>query len=180
MLAVIKYPWCIRMQAWKSGETDGASRNCEKVYNIFSVFVENCLIDDCSLLWPGEHIWNLNNLEAIKKNFIDNPIWEGEYWEKIEQQFHDLSDSCWKALADAHLIYVLPSTFIKPEKKYELIKIVCDKSQIPLIDFDDPFWGFLHEGFTRTTMRYHLKYMQLWPSAQGKTQERKAFFVIHK
>ena len=156
-------------------------RNCEKIYNIFSVFVENCLIDDCSLLWPGEHIWNLNNLEAIKKNFIDNPIWEGEYWEKIEQQFHDLSDSCWKALADAHLIYVLPSTFIKPEKKYELIKIVCDKSQIPLIDFDDPFWGFLHEGFTRTTMRYHLKYMQLWAlflfAIKVKQEEdRKAFF----
>lgn len=137
-------------------------RNCEKVYNIFIIFLGNCLIDDRSLLWPDEQIWTPDNLEAIKKNFIENPLVKGEYWEKIDRQFHDLSDSCWKALADAHLIYGLPSNFIKPEKKYELIKTVCDKRNLALADFDDPFWGFLHEGFTRTAMRYHFKYMQLW------------------
>jgi hypothetical protein len=61
-------------------------RDCEKVYNIFSMFSENCLIDDQSLLWPDEQIWVPNNLEAIKKNFIDNPLWEGEYWEKIDSR----------------------------------------------------------------------------------------------
>jgi len=134
----------------------------EKVYETFSQFINRCLINDYSLIWPEEEVWTLENLQGIKKGFIENPLWEGEYWEKIKIQFGDLNDSCWKALADALFAFTLPSSSISPEKKYSLIKTVCEHKGFSLPDFSEPMWDVLHQGFVRTTMLYHLKYKQLW------------------
>lgn len=135
---------------------------CEMIYETFSNFTELCLIQDKSLLWPDEDAWTLENLEAIKKEFIDKPLWEGEYWDKIKIQFGSLNDLCWKALADALFIYTLPSGSMSPEKKYSLIRDVTDFKGFSLPDYNEPMWDVLHQGFIGTTMQYHLKYKQLW------------------
>ncbi len=154
---------------------------CEKIYEVFSRFIDQCLVNDNSLIWPEEKLWSLENLQSVKKGFIDNPIHKGDYWEKINEQFGNLNDECWKILADGLFVYTLPSTFIKPEKKYELIERISDYKGFYLPDFSDPFWDVLHQGFARTTMRYHLKYMQLWViflfAIEVKKENDRASFV---
>ena len=135
---------------------------CEKIYESFSLFIDRCLIHDKGLIWPEENSWTLENLQRIKEEFVDKPLWEGAYWDKIHIQFGGLGDQCWKVLADALFVYTLPSSFIKPEKKYEFVKDISDHKGFSLPGFSDPFWDVLHQGFVRTAMRYHLKYMQLW------------------
>lgn len=134
----------------------------EKIYEVFSKFVDRCIISDKSLLWPGENCWTKANLEKIKTNFVDQPLEKGEYWEKIKIQFGSLNDECWKVLADAILVYLLPSRFLTAGKKYELIKQICDYKNFSLEERDKPFWEVLDQGLLRTSMRYHFKFMQLW------------------
>ncbi len=137
--------------------------DCGNIYNIFTEFMDRCLVNDDSLLWPGERIWTLENLEAIKRDFVDSPdTGQGDYWTKLATQFENLDDSCWRVLAEAHLLYSLPSNRIKPQNKYKLISTACSERGIELRPFDDPYWGFLHEGFRKTGSGYHRKYSQLW------------------
>jgi len=156
----------------------------EKVYETFSQFIDRCLIHDYSLIWPDEEVWTLENLQWIKKDFIDNPLWEGEYWEKIIKQFGELNDASWKALADALFAFTLPSSSISPEKKYSLIKTVCEHKGFYLPDFSEATWDVLHQGLVRTTMNYHFKYKQLWllfwfALEVKKIQNREAFLEDH-
>src|SRR6056297_425684 len=136
--------------------------NSLKSYEIFDDFMNNCLVEDRSLLWPEKEAWTLDNLHKIKENFIDNPIIGGEFWDKIFKQFSTLDDGCWRILADAFLIYTLPFTYMNPEKKFEYIDKICKKKGFDLPVFTDEKWDVLNQGFTRTAMRYHQKYRQLW------------------
>ncbi|MFW6025858.1 MAG: AAA family ATPase, partial [Candidatus Woesearchaeota archaeon] len=136
--------------------------NCPKSYETFQKFINQCLIKNNSLIWPDEEVWTLKNLKRIETNFIDKPIMGGEFWDKLFQQFKALNDGCWRILADSLLVYTLPSTYMKPEKKYEYIEKVCKKRGFDLPDFSDERWDVLNQGFTRTSMRYHQKYRQLW------------------
>ena len=136
--------------------------NCPQSYEVFSEFMDRCLLNDQSLIWPDNNAWTLENLRKIKTNFIDNSIDGGKFWNKLFKQFSDLNDDCWRILADAFFIYTLPSTYMKPEKKYEYIKKVTEKRNLELPDFDNDRWDALNEGFSRTAVQYHQKYKQLW------------------
>lgn len=136
--------------------------NCPQSYEVFSDFMKNCLLKDQSLIWPEKNSWTLKNLKKIKENFIDNPIEGGEFWNKLFKQFEELNDECWRILADALFVYNLPSTYMKPEKKYEYINKVAKKRNLNIPDFDNDRWEALNEGFSRTAVQYHQKYKQLW------------------
>jgi len=136
--------------------------NCPQSYEVFSDFMDRCLLNDQSLIWPEKNVWTLENLKKIKVNFIDNPIMGGEFWDKLFNQFSDLNDDCWRILADAFFVYTLPSTYMKPEKKYEYINKVCEQRNLELPDFKEDMWDVLNQGFTRTAIQYHQKYKQLW------------------
>ncbi|PUU87672.1 MAG: ATPase [Halanaerobium sp.] len=136
--------------------------NCPQSYEVFSEFMDRCLLKDQSLIWSDNNAWTLENLRKIKTNFIDNSIDGGEFWSKLFKQFSELNDDCWRVLADAFFIYTLPSTYMKPEKKYEYISKVTEKRNLELPDFDNYRWDALNEGFSRTAVQYHQKYKQLW------------------
>ncbi|MFW6311406.1 MAG: McrB family protein [Nanoarchaeota archaeon] len=136
--------------------------NCPQSYEVFSDFIDRCLVNDQSLIWPDENSWTLENLKKIKKNFIDNPIEGGVFWDKLFKQFSDLNDDCWRILADAFFIYTLPSTYMKPERKYEYINKVAEKRDLDIPSFENEMWEVLYEGFGRTAIQYHQKYKQLW------------------
>ena len=136
--------------------------NCPQSYEIFSDFMKNCLLKDQSLIWPEKNSWTLENLKKIKENFIDNPIEGGEFWNKLFKQFEELNDDCWRILADALFVYTLPSSYMKPEKKYEYVNKVCEQRNFELSDFKDEMWDVLNQGFSRTAIQYHQKYKQLW------------------
>ncbi|MFW6029642.1 MAG: McrB family protein [Halanaerobiales bacterium] len=140
----------------------GKYANCLKSYEVFEQFMRLCLIEDRSLIWPDKEVWTLDNLQKIKTHFVDNPLLGGDFWTKLFDQFSDLNEGCWRILGDAFLVYTLPSTYMKPERKYGYIKKVCDKKQLNLPDFSDERWDVLNQGFTRTSMQYHQKYKQLW------------------
>ena len=147
--------------------------------------MNNCLLEDKSLIWSDKEIWTLDNLQKIKTNFIDNPLLGGDFWTKLFEQFSDLNKGCWRILADAFLVYTLPSTYMKPERKYGYIKKVCKKKQLNLPDFADERWDVLNQGFTRTSMQYHQKYKQLWiiflfAIRVKEKKNRKQFLEEHK
>jgi len=136
--------------------------NCPEVYEVFQEFMKQCLENDKSLIWPDKEVWTLENLQKIKTNFIDNPLWGRDFWTKIFEQFSGLNEECWCILADAFFAYVLPSTYMKPEKKYEYINKICEEKQIDLPEFSEDRWNVFNQGFTRTGIQYHQKYKQLW------------------
>ena len=159
--------------------------NCPKSYETFQNFMDLSLVGNKSLLWPDKEVWTLNNLNDIKDKFIEEPIMGGEFWDKLFQQFSTLNDGCWRILADAFLIYTLPSTYMNPEKKYEYINKICEKKGFDLPDFKDEKWDVLNQGFSRTAMRYHQKYRQLWLiflfAIEVKSKEnRRKFIEDHK
>ncbi|MGM0549368.1 MAG: McrB family protein [Bacillota bacterium] len=136
--------------------------NCPQSYEVFSDFMDRCLLNDQSLIWPEKNVWTLENLKKIKVDFVDTPKIGGEFWDKLFNQFSELNDDCWRILADAFFVYTLPSTYMKPERKYEYINKVCEKRNLELPDFKDDMWDVLNQGFTRTAIQYHHKYKQLW------------------
>ncbi|MFW5981168.1 MAG: AAA family ATPase [bacterium] len=159
--------------------------NCPKSYEVFKQFMERCLVEDNSLIWPDMEVWNLENLEMIKTNFIDNPLEGGHFWDKVFEQFSNLNEGCWRILADALLVYTLPSSYMKPERKYGYIKKVCDRKNIALPDMSDEIWNVLNQGFTKTTLQYHQKYKQLWviflfSIRVKKRDNRKSFIQNHR
>ncbi len=154
---------------------------CPKSYEVFKQFMDRCILDDRSLIWPEKEIWTLENLEKIKTNFIDNPLMGGEFWPKLFEQFSGLNEGCWSILADAFFVYGLPSTYLKPEKEYEFIKKVCEKKDLSLPEFSDEKWKVLYQGFARTALQYNLKYKQLWViflfAIRVKKKEDKVLFL---
>jgi hypothetical protein len=38
-------------------------------------FVERCLSDDLSLLWPTERVWTLDTLRLVKERFVIGAIY---------------------------------------------------------------------------------------------------------
>lgn len=161
--------------------------NCPLCYEVFSEFVDRCLVQDKSLIWPEmERVWTLSNLLQIKENFIDNPLdGDEDFWNKLYKQFEPLNDNCWRILADAFFVYALPSTFMKPERKYGFIKKVCEKRKLDLPDFSEERWEVFNQGFTCTSTQYHKKYKQLWliilfAINVKQKDDRRSFFRDHK
>jgi hypothetical protein len=94
--------------------------NCPQSYEVFSEFIDRCLLKEQSLIWRDKNVWTLENLREIKIDFVDTPKIGGEFWDKLFNQFSELNDGCWRILADAFFVYTLPSTYMKPEKNMNI------------------------------------------------------------
>jgi len=69
----------------------------EILYETFQDFLNLCLIQNRSLLWPDREFWTLENLRTLKKNLIEAPIFGHDlsFEEKLEKQMTGLSSDAW-------------------------------------------------------------------------------------
>ena len=46
----------------------------EPIYKAFRDFIDLCILQDKSFLWPQENYWTLNNLKSVKKRLIEGAL----------------------------------------------------------------------------------------------------------
>lgn len=136
----------------------------EILYKTFQDFLNLCLIQNHSLLWPEKEFWTLENLYSVKERMIDSPILGKElsFEEKLEKQMTGASKEEWAIICDIFFIYFLPSTYISYEKRLANISWAAQHGGIQLPSEEDKIWEVQKNGFTRTSQRYHIKYAQFW------------------
>lgn len=80
----------------------------EPIYAFTEQWKEHCLLQDSSILWPDEPIWTLENLQALKTAFIDQPdVSERSFQEKLHDQLNGQPQAIYKLVIEMHCIYEL-------------------------------------------------------------------------
>ena len=136
----------------------------EFLYKAFQDFLNLCLLQNRSILWPDKEIWTPETVAEVKKRMVDSPIMGNElsFEEKLEKQINGNSSQLWAMICDLYYVYFLPSTFITLERKQKDIKWAAQHAGLVVPSTDAAVWGAQKCGFTRTGQRYHLKYSQFW------------------
>ncbi len=137
-------------------------KDSPQIYEVMAQFRDRCLVGSGSLLWDDADIWTTANLERVKNRFIDAPeIGPESFWQKVDRQFEGLPAPCYKILADTCIIYSLPSAYMRVETKWGFVETVTKMIGVNPPD-SAPMREALSQGFTRTTLRYHMKVFQFW------------------
>jgi hypothetical protein len=134
------------------------------LYDTINTFLNDCLISDKSLLWPNKKYWTLDILKSLKRHMIDAPEYGSDlsFEEKLEKQLMEASEAEWAMICDIYYVYFLPSINITLGKIMKDIGWAASKASIILPDASDPLWKVQANGFTRTAIKYHIKYSQFW------------------
>lgn len=134
----------------------------QPLYEAFELFKDRCLLQNRSLIWPGQEIWTITNLQRWKKQVSDSPIMEGKlnFTEKLEQQLVDAPPVLWGMAADLHYVYYLPSCNITSATRMRNIEWAAQKSGLTLPPEESYIWNAQKNGYTRTTQKYHFRYAQ--------------------
>ena len=134
------------------------------LYDIIRTFLDNCLISDKSLLWPDQDYWTLENLNSLKRQMIDAPEYGNtlSFEEKLKKQMVAASLSEWAIVCDIYFVYFLPSTNITLDKVRKDIGWAASQAGITPPAESDPIWQVQSHGFSRTAIKYHIKYSQFW------------------
>jgi hypothetical protein len=62
---------CDRFGRTREGESSIAQLvTAPLVYSAMRTFIDRCLVNDLSLLWPTEPVWSLETLEPVKERFV--------------------------------------------------------------------------------------------------------------
>lgn len=135
----------------------------ESVYQAYQSFVQNCLLNDQSLLWPDQHVWTAENIAEIKKRMMDAPIFGGTlgFEEKLQKQLAGGDPPLWQVIADTLFVYFLPSVHYKVSTKREGIVWAAGQGGFT-VPSSAPIWEALEHGLVNTSQHYHAKYMQFW------------------
>ena len=136
----------------------------ETLYKKFGEFMERCLIQNRSLIWPDKEYWTMENLYELKKRMIDAPTMDkGQSFEdKLKQQLSGSSESEWAIVCDIYYIYFMPSTHMGFDKKLGDIQWAAKEGGLTAPSSESEIWKALKHGFTRTALKYHQKYSQFW------------------
>lgn len=142
-----------------------ARRHQDKLlYNTFKNFLNLCLLEDHSLIWPDIEVWTTNSVLSVKKRLIDAPIFGStqSFEEKLNKQMKEASTEEWAIICDIYYIYFLPSQFITLEKKQSDITHAANRGGLRSPAPNAEIWEPQKTGFTRTGQKYHQKYAQFW------------------
>lgn len=150
--------------------------NDKLLYLAFQNFLDSCLVNNRSLLWPGKEVWTLDNIVEVKERLVDAPILGDtlSFEEKLKKQLAGASPECWALICDIYYIYFLPSTFIKLGKKQRDIQWAASQGDLVLLELSADIWDAQKAGFTRTGLKYHFKYAQFWLILLFALQVKKA------
>lgn len=134
------------------------------LHETFQTFAERCLLTTGSMILPEHQAWTRENVAEVKRRLIDNSA-EGKesFSDKLAIQMAGATPDQWLVLADAHYLYYLPSSIIKPSTKLSEIRMCLQQGGLEMPTQDAALWEpFRKGGFVRTGIRYHMRYLQLW------------------
>ena len=136
----------------------------EPLYDAFQRFLDQCVLDDRSLLWPTEQAWTLANVAEVRRRMVDTPMSGGDasFEEKLNEQMQGASPQHWMILCDIYYVYYLPSSFIRFETKVDNIRWAAQQGGWTPPPENADVWEAQKHGFTRTSLKYHQKYAQFW------------------
>ena len=140
------------------------SNEFDHLYNAFNLFIERCVKNDSSLLWPNETIWTIQNLQLLKQRFIEAPNVNPElsFEEKLIKQLGSDQPVLWNIIADTYFVYYLPSSSVRYDTKINKIRQFSDRILYQFPEENDPIWTSLEKGFCNTGSRYNQKFRQFW------------------
>lgn len=115
------------------------------VESVGRLLIEAGLGGDGSLLTPGEPIWTLENLEKLKRDYVDKPDMGSEgFFKKLERQLAGASPAVIQLYAELLILNVLPTTN-SSELKVKQVEIVLNLSADP-VRLPDPVRAALLAG----------------------------------
>lgn len=132
------------------------------IYTVFAAFIERCLLNDRSLLWPEREVWTIAALEEARRRFVEGYL-QGRmsFRAKLEAQLGGAPPEVWALFADAFYIYGLPSRTIRTATKRDWVEWSAKQAGLDLPADDDLFWQALQMGFAATGQKYNFKHAQL-------------------
>lgn len=132
------------------------------LYDVFATFLQNCWVDDRSLLWPERSVWTIGSLEAMRRRFVEGFI-EGSlsFREKFESQLSGVQPEVWALAADCFYVYGMISRSMRFETKLSLITWTAQRAGLSLPPEGDPIWEPFKIGMAQTGQKYNLKHAQL-------------------
>ena len=118
-------------------------------------FGNECLLQDGSVLQPGQMVWTPDNLDELDRWFVQNPDeGEGTYFVKLKQQLAQGSPDSRKLMAELHwLLNAFPSD-ISPSTKEERVREIWSWSGEDLPDEVTFLEHSILEGLGHTGQAY--------------------------
>jgi 5-methylcytosine-specific restriction enzyme B len=118
-------------------------------------FGNECLLQDGSVLQPGQIVWTPDNLDELDRWFVQNPDeGEGTYFVKLKQQLAQGSPDSRKLMAELHwLLNAFPSD-ISPSTKEERVREIWSWSGEDLPDEVTFLEHSILEGLGHTGQAY--------------------------
>lgn len=134
----------------------------DPLYQTFRVFMQRCLLEDRSLLWPEREVWTIVNLEQVRRRFVEGFI-QGRmnFRAKLAAQLSGSPRDVWALIADCFVIYGLPSRSIRPITKQNWAAWAAEQAGLPIPGDESPVWQALTVGFAPTGQKYNLKHAQI-------------------
>ncbi|TXH19579.1 MAG: AAA family ATPase [Mycobacterium sp.] len=88
---------------------------------------------DDSLLTPGEPVWSVDNLEQLKREYVDKPdMGPGDFFDKLKHQLAETSPAATQLFAEVLILNVLPILNMGGSLKAKQIQAVLDMSSVPV------------------------------------------------
>lgn len=83
---------------------------------------DECLIEDGSLLFPGEAIWSLEATQELVERFVDNELTDSRTFdEKLIVQLEPASTSAKRLMAEVIAVYFLFTSSVSGRRKREVV-----------------------------------------------------------
>ena len=105
----------------------------EPLYQAFQQFLEQCVRDDSSLLWPTERAWTPEVVaDIIRRMIVETPMPGGDlrFEEKLQVQMQGASRQHWMVIADLYYVYFLPSSFLTEAKRFKDIRWAAQQAGV--------------------------------------------------
>lgn len=100
----------------------------EYVYELYNQFINECILNNDSVLTNEEAVFSLENLEKVKMLFIDGGIGgnESTYWGKVKKQFEGADYAVRLCFAHLNWLWYLPANDITIKTKKETPSIILE------------------------------------------------------
>jgi MoxR-like ATPase/predicted RNA-binding protein with PUA-like domain len=158
----------------------------EAIYHAAQSWKEQCLINDGSLLWPNEQVWTLENLELLKKCFIDNPDEsDRNFEEKFRLQLQGQRQSVYKLAVECLFVYYLFPKKINFDTKIKKLESICSWGNIEY-NRSLPILQALQRGIGKagtsynTRMPFEISFIILFAKEIKSVHERETLFQNHQ
>jgi MoxR-like ATPase len=104
---------------------DQSPNETKAIYKSANKWKLECLIEDGSLLWPGEKIWTLENLKRLKHAYVDHPDFsKTSFEEKLEKQLYGQGKDIYKLFCECLFVYYLFPSNIKFKTKIKKLSTI--------------------------------------------------------